>query len=189
MTASLPYRIATLIFMEHADGRQLLLQRRKAPNQGLWTPIGGKLETSVGESPVQCAVREVREEAGVHIQESELHLFGYLAEKAYEHECHWLIFLFHCHQKLHSLPEAMDEGSFAFHARQELHHLPMAQPDREILWPTYWKHRDGFTGIRVEYHDLNHNPQPFTITIESGSQANLAAPGTKPRKGPQDNRS
>ena len=56
-TPPLAYKIAVLVFLENAAGEHLLLLRAKAPNLGAWSPIGGKLETAVGESPFECAVR------------------------------------------------------------------------------------------------------------------------------------
>ena len=56
-TPPLAYKIAVLVFLENNAGEHLLLLRAKAPNLGAWSPIGGKLETAVGESPFECAVR------------------------------------------------------------------------------------------------------------------------------------
>lgn len=47
----LPYRLACLCDLRDKDGRLLLLKRAKAPNQGLVSPIGGKLDVEHGESP------------------------------------------------------------------------------------------------------------------------------------------
>ena len=44
----LPYRIAVLCYLEDLDGRLLMLHRRKEPNAGMHSPIGGKLEISIG---------------------------------------------------------------------------------------------------------------------------------------------
>jgi len=57
-----PFKISVLVFLRDARGRQLLIKRRKAPNLGCWSPIGGKLEMGTGESPFECAIRETGEE-------------------------------------------------------------------------------------------------------------------------------
>ena len=161
----LPYKIASLIFIENEAGEQLLLKRKKQPNLGLWTPIGGKLETNTGESPVECALRETREEAGFELREEDLHLFAYVAEAGYEGSSHWLIFLFHCLKPIPSLPAAIDEGTFGFHPLNSFASIPMAASDRDILWPVYVRNRNGFTGIRVKYNKLT-KPFQYTSVIE-----------------------
>lgn len=55
---------ATLCFVR--DGDELLLIRKKrGVGEGLYNGPGGKIED--GESPKQCAIRETREETGVHV--------------------------------------------------------------------------------------------------------------------------
>ena len=82
-----------------------MLQRTKAPNEGLWSPIGGKLNMDIGESPYDCAVRETKEEIGLSVDRSQLRLFCLISEKAYEGVGHWLMFLFKCMKPLDQLPE------------------------------------------------------------------------------------
>lgn len=54
----------TLCFLTRED-RVLMLRRRRAPNQGLWNGVGGKIEG--GETPSAACLREVREETGFQI--------------------------------------------------------------------------------------------------------------------------
>lgn len=48
------------------DGRVLLIKRAYAPYQHLWTFPGGTMEP--GETPEQCAIREITEELGLAIR-------------------------------------------------------------------------------------------------------------------------
>jgi 8-oxo-dGTP diphosphatase len=47
------------------EDRVLLIQRAREPYGGLWTLPGGRREA--GETPAQCAAREVQEELGLAI--------------------------------------------------------------------------------------------------------------------------
>jgi 8-oxo-dGTP diphosphatase len=60
-------KLATLVYVRD-KGRTLMLHRIKKPNDmhaGKWNGLGGKLEP--GETPEECAVREVAEESGLHL--------------------------------------------------------------------------------------------------------------------------
>ena len=58
-----------------------MIKRNKAPNQGLWSPPGGKLQMDLGESPVECAKREAKEETGLELADNDLNIFGYVSKK------------------------------------------------------------------------------------------------------------
>ena len=147
---SLPFKISTLVFIRDINERVLLIQRAKAPNKGCWSPIGGKLDMERGESPYECARRETLEEVGLCLTDNDLHCFGYISEKHYEDQCHWLMFLFHCRVQLDQLPAAIDEGKFAFFAREAVDQLELPETDRRLLWPYYDRNKDGFVGLRAD---------------------------------------
>ncbi len=147
---SLPYKIAVLVFLENAAGEQLLLLRAKPPNLGVWSPIGGKLETGLGESPFECAVRETQEETGFTLGIADLHLFAMIAEKAYEGESHWLLFLFRSRRPIPALPPPITEGRFGFFSRAAIDALPIPATDRTALWPVYDRYRDQFVALRAD---------------------------------------
>ena len=149
-TTPLAYKIAVLVFVQNTAGEQLLLLRSKAPNAGTWSPIGGKLETSTGESPFECAVRETREETGHEITTADLHLFAMIAEKAYEGASHWLLFLFRCTRPLDTLPAEMEEGRFGFFSRPSIDKLNLPETDRTALWSVYDRHREHFVALRAD---------------------------------------
>jgi 8-oxo-dGTP diphosphatase len=150
MTALLAYKIAVLVFLENKEGKHLLLLRAKPPNLGVWSPIGGKLETSIGESPFECAVRETQEETGLAVNTADLHLFAMIAEKAYEGQTHWLMFLFRCRKQITELPPEILEGRFGFFSRAEIDALPIPETDRTALWPIYDQYRDRFVSLKAD---------------------------------------
>lgn len=150
MTPSLSYKIAVLVFLENTQGELLLMLRAKPPNLGVWSPIGGKLETAVGESPFECAVRETFEETGHRVTSADLHLFAMIAEKAYEGQSHWLMFLFRCKVPLPTLPPEIAEGRFAFFSRHAIDSLPIPETDRTALWPIFDRYQDRFVALKAD---------------------------------------
>jgi 8-oxo-dGTP diphosphatase len=148
--APLAHKIAVLVFLENTAGEQLLMLRAKAPNLGAWSPIGGKLETAIGESPFECAVRETHEETGHVVTTADLHLFAVIAEKAYEGQAHWLMFLFRCKKPLTALPADISEGKFGFFSRAKIDSIPLPETDRTALWPIYDRYRDRFVSLKAD---------------------------------------
>ena len=147
---ALPYKLAVLVFLEDRAGRHLLMLRAKPPNLGAWSPIGGKLETAHGESPFECAVRETREETGHVVTAADLHLFALIAEKAYEGQSHWLMFLFRCKKPLDRQPPDISEGRLGLFTRAEIDALPLPDTDRTALWPIYDRYRDRFVSLKAD---------------------------------------
>jgi 8-oxo-dGTP diphosphatase len=158
----LAYKIAVLVFLQNEAGEQLLMLRAKPPNLGVWSPIGGKLEMSTGESPFECAVRETEEEVGVTLDAADLHLFAIIAEKAYEGQTHWLLFLFQCKRALGGLPPDIAEGKFGFFSRQAIAGLPIPETDQTALWPIYDRYRDRFVMLKADCQP----GQPLKVDIE-----------------------
>ncbi len=159
---TLPFKISVLVFLKDGSGRHLLIRRAKAPNLGCWSPVGGKLEMSQGESPFECAIREVGEEAGLAVTAADLHLFGMVSERGYEGSTHWLMFLFDCHKPLASLPTDIAEGNFGLFTREEVDGLRLPATDRTLLWPVWDRHRGSFLAYRAECDPS----RPLVITEE-----------------------
>ena len=85
--------LSSLCYLER-EGELLLLHRVKKaadPNQGKWIGVGGKFEE--GESPEECAVRELREETGLTMLEPELRGIVTFVNDRYPTE---YMFLFTC---------------------------------------------------------------------------------------------
>lgn len=150
--APLPYRVAVLCYLFDADGRVLLLHRRKPPNRDLYSPIGGKIETAVGESPTACAAREIFEEAGVKVGIEDLRLAGIVSENHFKNETHWLMFLYEVKHPV-VVPHGQDapgEGRLEWFTRAQLETLPLPETDREIIWPAFWSHREKFFMLHID---------------------------------------
>ena len=65
-------KLATLCYLKR-NNKTLMLHRIKKKDdihEGKWNGLGGKFEK--GESPEECAIREVREESGIKINKLRL---------------------------------------------------------------------------------------------------------------------
>ena len=133
--AALPYRLACLCDLRDRDGRLLLIERRKSPNLGLCSPIGGKLDTSLGESPHQCAQREIREEADIDVPIERLHLLGMISERAFEGKGHWLMFYFRVLGPVDVPEREIPEGRLRWFEPGQLAELPLPETDQKVIWP------------------------------------------------------
>ena len=151
-SSPLPYKIAVLCYLFDERGRVLLLHRVKPPNRDLYSPIGGKLEQAIGESPTACAQREIKEEAGLDIDLADLHLTGIVSETAYLGQTHWLMFLYEVTRPVQIAPEAMqfDEGRLEWHEPDAINALPIPETDRGVIWPLFWQHRGGFFAAHID---------------------------------------
>jgi 8-oxo-dGTP diphosphatase len=167
---ALPYRLACLCDLRDAEGRVLLLRRLKEPNKGLCSPIGGKLDMNVGESPAHCAQREIEEEAGIHVPLDRLHLMGLISEAGYEGKGHWLLFYFRVLGAVEVEPRDMREGRLEWFHPGEIDTLPLPETDRRIIWPLVRRHevpraggKPGFFSVHI---DCTGPTMAWTVTQE-----------------------
>ena len=66
------------------------IKRANDMHQGKWNGLGGKLET--GETPEECAIREIREESGLAARNPELK--GLLTFPGFANDEDWYAFVF-----------------------------------------------------------------------------------------------
>ncbi|MGX7417757.1 NUDIX hydrolase [Carnobacterium gallinarum] len=66
-------RMYTLCFLKRND-EILLLNRQKNPWMGRWNGVGGKIE--IGETPLECAVREIYEETEIKLADNDIFYGG-----------------------------------------------------------------------------------------------------------------
>jgi 8-oxo-dGTP diphosphatase len=163
-TAELPYKLACLCDLRDARGRILLIERKKAPNQGLCSPIGGKLDTASGESPHQCAQREIKEEAGIDVPIERLHLLGLVSERAFEGKGHWLMFYFRVLGPVEVPESDIDEGRLRWFEPGQIAGLPLPETDRTIIWPLVDAH--AHEHMERPDHDRTALPGLFAVHID-----------------------
>ena len=85
-------KLATLCYLRR-DGQTLMIHRVKKANDmhaGKWNGLGGKLNS--GESPEECAVREIFEESGLRARNPQLK--GFLTFPAFSQDEDWYVFVF-----------------------------------------------------------------------------------------------
>ncbi len=150
MTEKLPYKIAVLCYLFDEQGRVLLLHRAQPPNQGLYSPIGGKLHMDEGESPAECALREIREEVELELDFADIHLTGLVSERGFGGETHWLMFLYEVVRPVTVKRMEFREGTLEWHDFDEVENLPIPETDRQVILPLLRKYHGRFFHVHID---------------------------------------
>ena len=149
VTTTPPLKLATLVYALR-DERVLLVRRNTEPNRGLWVAPGGKLEH--GESPVECAVREMREETGLAIDRPVLR--AVMTETSPRADYQWLTFIFVAWDFDGTFTPAPGVGEFRWVPVDEVTKLPIPPADA-VFFPRLLQDGSTFTA-KFEYDaDLN----------------------------------
>lgn len=138
--------LATLVYIR-SGGRTLMMHRVKKPGDmhwGKWNGLGGKMKP--GETPEECAVREVREESGLLIEKPRLR--GLITFPAFDQYDDWYVFLFTADRFSGTLAEA-DEGYLKWVEDEKLLDLELWEGDR-IFLP--WLEEERFFSAKIRYH-------------------------------------
>jgi 8-oxo-dGTP diphosphatase len=138
-------KLATLCYLRK-DDHTLMVHRIKKPNdmhQGKWNGLGGKLEA--GESPEECARREIFEECGLQV--TALELKGILTFPAFDEIEDWYCFVFVADQFSGELIES-SEGSLRWVPDDELLGLNLWEGDRVFL---PWLEQPGLFSAKFVY--------------------------------------
>ncbi len=140
-------KLATLCYLKR-DGETLMLLRNKKRNdihQGKWNGLGGKFEP--GETPEECAVREVEEESGLRISNPKL--CGLLTFPKFKDEEDWYVYVYTADEFDGELCESA-EGQLSWIPDAELLALPLWEGDYSFL---PWIEQGRFFSAKFEYKD------------------------------------
>ena len=136
----------TLCYLEK-DGKYLMLHRVKEKediNEGKYLGVGGHFEE--GESPYDCAIREVFEETGLVLAEARYRAVVTFASDAYECE---QMHLFTSGAFVGELIECT-EGELRWVDKKEVFSLPMWEGDAVFL--RLLEEKEDFFSLKLTYH-------------------------------------
>lgn len=140
-------KLATLCYVRRA-GQTLMIHRIKKANdmhQGKWNGLGGKLDP--GETPEECAIREIREESGLTARNPILK--GVLTFPGFANEEDWYAFVFVVREFEGQLIDP-EEGYLQWIDNSRLLELPLWEGDL-IFIP--WLEQPGFFSAKFTYHE------------------------------------
>jgi len=139
--------LATLCYVMK-DGMTLMLYRNKKENdfhEGKWNGLGGKFED--GETPEECAVREIKEESGLTVENPIMK--GFITFPLFDGKNDWYVFVFKfdgCQGELIDSPE----GKLEWIPNDKLTELNLWEGD-SIFIP--WLFEDKFFSAKFNYKD------------------------------------
>lgn len=139
--------MATLCYLKR-DGKTLMVHRTKKENDmhmGKWNGLGGKFEP--GETPEECAIREIYEESGLTVTSPILK--GILTFPGFANDEDWYAFLFVAHEFEGELIDS-PEGTLKWIDDKKLLELNLWEGDR-IFLP--WLERSSFFSGKFVYMD------------------------------------
>lgn len=118
-------KIAAMVILRHQN-KYLLLKRKNDPNQGMYVPVGGKLEPF--ETPLAAAIRETKEETGLEVKE--VHFCGTLTETS-PVKYNWVSYIYLA-DIADVPPPPCDEGVLEWIALENLTKVPAPPTDKFI---------------------------------------------------------
>lgn len=140
-------KLATLCYVRQA-GQTLMVHRNKKANDmhmGKWNGLGGKLDP--GETPEECARREIEEESGLRV--TELAYKGLITFPGFALEEDWYTFIFVADAFEGELIDS-PEGTLAWIEDGKLAELNLWAGDRIFL---KWLDHPGIFSAKFVYKD------------------------------------
>lgn len=140
-------KLATLCYVR-SNKKTLMLHRIKKAqdmHKGKWNGLGGKLEN--GESPEECAVREIEEESGLRVSDPQLR--GVLTFPAFDGMEDWYVFVFTATQFTGELIDS-PEGVLGWVDDEKLFDLNLWAGDKIFM---RWLNQDKFFSGKFTYNE------------------------------------
>ncbi len=148
-------KLATLCYLiDKYENKTLMIHRIKKENdyhEGKWNGLGGKFEA--GESPEECAIREVREESGFTMIKPRMH--GFITFPKFDGVDDWYVFVFTSDNFEGEMIDS-SEGNLSWIPNNQVTTLNLWDGDKIFL---EWLYQDKFFSAKFNYKDgkyLNH---------------------------------
>lgn len=121
------------------------IKKQNDMHAGKWNGLGGKLEP--GETPEECARREIWEESGLKVKN--LHWKGFLTFPQFSNQEDWYAFVFVAEADQDEVIDSA-EGQLRWIPNHELLELNLWEGDRVFL---PWLDQPGFFSAKFIYQD------------------------------------
>lgn len=142
-------KLATLCYvMDKKNSSTLMIYRNKKEkdyHEGKWNGLGGKFEP--GESPEECAVREIMEESGLLVKSPKMK--GFITFPLFDGKDDWYVFLFVVNDFSGELIDS-PEGKLEWVPNKKLTEINLWDGDK-IFIP--WLFEDKFFSAKFNYED------------------------------------
>jgi len=142
-------KLATLCYVKDLkNNKTLMLYRNKKENdyhEGKWNGLGGKLEK--GETPEKCAIRELKEEAGLIVKNPTLK--GIITFPDFDGVEDWYVFIFTITEYSGKIIDS-PEGKLEWIPNDKLTSLNLWDGDKIFLG---WLGKDKFFSAKFNYEN------------------------------------
>jgi len=138
-------KLATLCYIRDGDNTLMLYRNKKDQDMhlGKWNGLGGKVEH--GETPEECAIREVWEESGLTVSKPQLK--GIITFPNFDGENDWYVFIFRFDEFDGELIDS-PEGTLEWISESRMPNLPLWEGDRIFM---EWLNREEFFSAVFKY--------------------------------------
>ncbi|OGU85292.1 MAG: DNA mismatch repair protein MutT [Ignavibacteria bacterium RBG_16_35_7] len=142
-------KLATLCYViNKKNDCTLMIHRTKKINDyhlGKWNGLGGKFES--GESPEECAIREIKEESGLVVKN--ITMKGIITFPMFDGIEDWYVFLFVANEFSGELIDS-NEGNLKWIQNKKLTEINLWEGDK-IFIP--WLFKDKFFSAKFNYEN------------------------------------